>query len=116
PSHRRAPPENRSETRCEMNLTTPKRIAVMAPLLMALCLSATAAFGAEHRLTLDEAINLALQKNEGLLIERESAAAAKAAVSSASGAYDPVAELDGGWSRSNEPLNSSFSGTLPSQL
>jgi len=93
-----------------------KRIVALAPLLMALGLSAAAAFGAEHRLTLDEAINLALQKNEGLLIERESLAAAKAAVSGASGAYDPVAELDGGWSRSNEPLNSSFSGTSTDQI
>ena len=99
-----------------MNLGKSKRIVALAPLLMAFALSAAPAFGAEHRMTLDEAINLALQKNEGLLIERESFAAAKAAVSSASGAYDPVAELDGGWSRSNEPLNSSFSGTLPNQI
>lgn len=99
-----------------MSLPTPRRVFVLAALLTALGLSATPARGAERRLTLDEAINLALQKNEGLLIERESLAAAKAAVSGASGAYDPVAELDGGWSRSNEPLNSSFSGTSTGQL
>jgi len=44
---------------------------------------AETAAGAEHRLTLDEAIRLALQRNEGLLIERESLAAARAAVSGA---------------------------------
>jgi len=88
----------------------------LAALLATLALPAARAFGAERRLTLDEAINLALQKNEGLLIERESLAAAKANVSGASGAYDPVAELDGGWSRSNEPLNSSASGTTPDQI
>jgi outer membrane protein TolC len=69
------------------------------------------AFAAERSLTLDEAIALALRGNEGLVIERHSLAAARARVSAASGAYDPLLELNGGWARTREPLNSSFPGT-----
>jgi HAE1 family hydrophobic/amphiphilic exporter-1 len=68
------------------------------------------ATAAERRLTLDEAVRLGLQRNEGLLIERESLAAARAGVTAAKGAYDPLLTLDGGWGRSTEPVNSSFSG------
>jgi len=92
-----------------------KRVFALASLLT-LILFVADAIAAEMPLTLDEAINLALKKNEGLLIERESLAAAKAAVSGASGAYDPVLELDGGWSRSKQPLNSSFSSASPDQI
>jgi len=84
--------------------------------LLVLALSARPARGAEHRLTLDEAVRLALQRNEGLLIERESLGAAKAAVSGAKGAYDPVLGLDGAWGKSFEPVNSSLSGTSPRQI
>ena len=65
---------------------------------------------AQEPLTLDHAIALALQKNEGLVIERESLAAAKSAVTSAKGAYDPLLSLDGGWRKATEPINSSFAG------
>jgi outer membrane protein len=65
---------------------------------------------AERPLKLDDAIALALQKNDALVIERESVASAKAAVMGASGAYDPQLELEGGWQRTNEPVNSAFSG------
>lgn len=92
-----------------------KRILVLTSLL-ALGLHAEVAIGAEHRLTLNEAIGLALQRNEGLLIERESLAASKAAVTAATGAYDPLVELDGSWSKSTEPVNSSFSGTSPAEI
>ncbi len=98
-----------------MRPATPLRIIALTFLLMPALLASTA-MGAEHPLTLDEAIRLALQKNEGLLIERESLAAAKANVSGAKGAYDPVLELDGGWSRSTEPVNSSFSGASGEQI
>ncbi len=71
----------------------------------------------EHPLTLEDAIGLALRKNEGLLIERESLAASKAAVTRAKGAYDPLLQLDGGWSKTTEPVNSSFlGGTAPNQI
>ncbi len=81
-------------------------------LFLALTVHFATAAGAELPLTLDEAIRLALEMNDDLLIERESLAAATSSVSGAKGAYDPVLELDGGWSRSTEPLNSSFAGTL----
>jgi len=74
------------------------------------------ASGAEHALTLDEAIRRALEKNERLLIERESLTAATAGVSGARGAYDPIVEVDGTWSKSTEPVNSSFSGTSSGAL
>ncbi len=97
-----------------MRLVTLTTMFALALQLALGFLAGTAA--AEHRLTLDEAIRLALQRNEGLLIERESLAAAKAAVSGAKGAYDPVLGLDGALSRTSEPVNSSVSGTSPSQL
>ncbi len=72
--------------------------------------------GADERpLTLDEAIALALEKNEGIVIARESRAAAEAEVSGARGAYDPVFQLEGGWQRSTEPVNSAFSGAPQGQ-
>jgi outer membrane protein TolC len=68
------------------------------------------AMAEEHVLTLREAIDMAVRKNEGLRIERSSLGAARATVMAAKGAYDPRLELDGGWQRSTEPVNSSFSG------
>lgn len=68
------------------------------------------AHGAERSITLDEAITFALQKNEGIVVSREGAAAADAAASGARGVYDPVLTLSGGWERSKQPVNSAFSG------
>ncbi|MBI1950163.1 MAG: TolC family protein, partial [Acidobacteria bacterium] len=65
---------------------------------------------AERRLTLDEAVRLALEKNEAIVIERESLASAEAAVTGAKGAYDPLLELRGDWERATRPVNSAFSG------
>lgn len=62
------------------------------------------ASAAGRDLTLNETIEMALGKNEGLVIERESLASAKAAVTRANGAYDPLLSIHGGWSRSTEPL------------
>lgn len=59
---------------------------------------------ATRTLTLDEAIRLAVQKSEGLVIERESVASADEGVQSARGAYDPLLGLDWAWVRSNEPV------------
>src|SRR5258705_5571726 len=95
---------------------TIQRSTLVLGALLALTLVGAAAYAAERPLTLNEAIDLALQKNEGLMSEREGLAAAKAAVSGASGAYDPLLEIDGGLSRSNEPVNSAFSGTTPDRL
>ena len=69
----------------------------------------------ERRLSLDEAIALALEKNDALVIEREGLAAATAAVSGAEGAYDQVLELTGSWQRSKDPAEL-FPGTTPSWI
>jgi len=90
--------------------------AVLLTLALALAPLPTQAAGAEHRVRLNEAIALALQKNEALLIERESVAAAAAAVSGAEGAYDQVLELEGSWQRSKDPTIPSFAGTTPSWI
>jgi HAE1 family hydrophobic/amphiphilic exporter-1 len=81
--------------------------ATAAIIVFALAVPATAA---ERPLTLDEAIVMALEKNEGIVIERESLAAAKAAVTGARGAYDPILELGADYRRATEPVNSAFSG------
>ncbi len=91
-----------------MSAPTTGRAAVLA-LALTLVPQVFAA-PADHPLTLDQAIAMAVRRNEGLLIERESVAAAKAAVTAAKGAYDPLFQLDGGWGRSTEPVNSAFSG------
>jgi len=67
--------------------------------------------GAERPLTLEEAIALALERNEGIHSERAALAAAEAGVTEAKGAYDPLLEVDGGWRHATEPVNSTFSGT-----
>jgi outer membrane protein TolC len=85
-------------------------------LLLAPTLNVATAAGAEHPLTLNEAIAMALEKNEGLLIERESLTAAGAEVDGARGAYDPILGVDGGWWRSREPVNSAFSGAPPGEI
>jgi len=72
--------------------------------------SMEAANAAERPLTREEATALALEKNEGILIERESLASAEFAVTGAKGAYDPFLELQGGWLRARPPVNSAFSG------
>jgi outer membrane protein TolC len=74
-----------------------------AGLLLAAALAAPAPAAARD-LTLNETIEMALAKNEGLVIERESLASAKAAVTRANGAYDPLLAVKGGWNRSTEPL------------
>ncbi len=76
--------------------------AVVAASLALACV--TAAATAEHTLSLDQAIDMALRKNESLVIERESLAESKAAITRAKGAYDPLLTMDGAWSRTTEPL------------
>src|SRR2546426_160194 len=63
--------------------------------------------------TLEKLIERGMELN---WCERESLAAAKAAVTGAKGAYDPVLGLDGAWAKNSEPVNSSLSGTSPGQL
>lgn len=61
-------------------------------------------------LTLEQAVERALARNETLVIEREALVSADAAVLGSRGAYDPLVELEAAWMRSTLPVNSSFSG------
>lgn len=70
----------------------------------------------ERPLTLAEAIALALENNEGILVERESLVSAEAAITGARGAYDPLLEVEGGWRQTSPPPTSAFSGAPPGRL
>jgi outer membrane protein TolC len=85
-------------------------MVVVAVLLTLAPQASGSARAAERPLTLEEAITRALESNEGILIERQSLTAAAAAVTGARGAYDPVLELESGWRRATDPVNSAFSG------
>ena len=89
--------------------------AAVVVMLLAPALPIRAA-ASERPLALDQAVALALSKNEALTIERESLAAARAAVGAAKGAYDPSLALDYGWRKASEPANSSFSGAPAGRL
>jgi outer membrane protein len=74
-------------------------------------LSSTEPVAAEERhLSLEEAVVLALEKDQGIVIEKESLVAAQASVRGAKGAYDPFLELRTDWDRATVPVNSAFSG------
>jgi outer membrane protein TolC len=88
------------------HLTRLRVVAIALLLVGGLAGSASA----DRPLSLDEAVRMALEKNEDVILGRESVTAATARVQGARGAYDPVLELNGGWSRSQEPVNSVFSG------
>lgn len=70
----------------------------------------------ERPIQLVEAIALALENNEAILVQRESLAAAEAGVLGAQGAYDPLLAIDGGWRQSSLPVNSAFSGAPAGEL
>ncbi len=98
-----------------MNVVVQFRVLAIG-LLLAFVSSANGVAGAaEHPLTLEEAIARALEKNESIAIERQSLTAAEAAVTGARGAYDPVLELQSGWRRATDPVNSAFSGAPAGQ-
>lgn len=63
-----------------------------------------------HRLTLAQAIAGALEKSEGIVVERAALDAATSSVTGAEGAYDPLLDLDLGWRQVSAPVNSAFSG------
>jgi HAE1 family hydrophobic/amphiphilic exporter-1 len=95
------------------------RVAALAGLLTLAPLGAPAPAAVQedtHPLTLEEAVARALERNEGLLIERAAAAAADAAVTGAEGAYDPLLGIDAGWRHLTVPVNSAFSGAPPGAL
>jgi len=92
-------------------LTIP-RLAITGLALCGLLAATVPAAAAEQplRLSLDEAVGRALERNEDILIERRSVGSAEAAVGGAGGAYDPVLAVSGGWQHTTTPANSAFSG------
>ena len=96
---------------------TPALIAAIALVLAALAVAAAgAAQNGAHPLTLAEAIASALEKNEGILIERTALDSAERAITGAEGAYDPLLGLAAGWRQTTEPVNSAFSGAAEGDL
>lgn len=93
-----------------MTIPRPWQVFAFAAALALVFAASGAADDDGRPLTLEEAIVLALEKNEGIFIERRSLAAADAAVDGAHGAYDPVLGVEAGWRRATEPVNSAFSG------
>ena len=69
----------------------------------------------EHPMTLAQAIDSALRRNEQIVIGSEALTAAEAGTRGAAGAYDPLLSVSGGWSRTSEPINSLYSGAPDGQ-
>jgi outer membrane protein len=91
------------------------RIAFVTAAVLALGLAASTFAAGERPLTLEEAVVRALERNEGIIIERESFASAQAAATGSKGAYDPVLDLRSDWERAQVPVNSAFSGAPAGQ-
>ena len=64
----------------------------------------------ERSLSLEEAVAMALEHNESIVIQREDLVSSEAAGLRAHGAYDPLLGVQADYLRSNEPVNSPFSG------
>ncbi|HET6372846.1 MAG TPA: TolC family protein [Candidatus Polarisedimenticolia bacterium] len=86
----------------------------VAPLLCSILVAAAQASEAPApgglSLSLEDAIAMALARNESIVIQRESLVAADSATVRARGAYDPALDLTADYRRATEPSNSSFSG------
>ena len=67
-------------------------------------------------LTLEQAIEHALEKNENIVIQRAALDSAEASVEGAHGAYDPQLTVGAGWEKVTSPVNSSFSGAPAGEL
>ncbi len=71
---------------------------------------------ADRTLRLEEALAMALEHDESILIQREALAAAEAGVAGAAGAYDPRLSVETGWRDGRLPVNSAFSGAPEGRL
>src|SRR5690349_16335391 len=83
--HRSPHPETRRRGRKALKNETKRRAAIA---LFAWA-GAAAAFAEDRPLSLADAVKMALENAEGVVIQRESLAAAEAGVSGAEGVYDP---------------------------
>ena len=71
---------------------------------------AAAASAEPLRLSLTEAVESALARNERIVLSRVALDSAEAAVEGARGPYDTRIDADAGWHRFTEPVNSAFAG------
>ena len=67
-------------------------------------------------ISLVEAIERALAKNDGIVIERLALDSAESAIVGAQGAYDPLLGLQAGWQRTTPPVASTFSGAPEGEI
>jgi outer membrane protein len=72
--------------------------------------------GAEHDLSLSEAIDRALDKNHEIAVQREAVEVAAANLQRADGSYDPEFRLDFQWQDQTEAVNFIFSGAPPGSV
>ncbi len=96
-------------------MSRPRMTKGALPALLFLSFASTS-YGADRALGLEEALRLALEHNEGILIQREALVAADAGLTGAEGAYDPLLTVDAGWRQQSPPVNSSFSGAPAGEL
>jgi hypothetical protein len=106
----------RREALLHHNALTVLRLTFFGALLLILLTGPVAGAATEHRLTLEEAVALAVDNHEGILVERAAVAAADAAIDGARGAYDPAVELAARWGEATEPVTTTFPGAPLGQL
>jgi HAE1 family hydrophobic/amphiphilic exporter-1 len=92
-----------------------KHLLSAAPAAMAMAIAAAApvASAAERPLSLSEAIDRALAKNQEIAVQREALDIAAAHVARADGGYDPGFQLDFHWYDATQASNFIFSGAPP---
>lgn len=72
--------------------------------------------GGVRPLRLEEALRMALEHDEAIVIQRETLASSQAGVDGALGAYDPQLSAEASWQEQQPPANSTFSGAPAGQL
>jgi outer membrane protein TolC len=85
-------------------------VALAMALLFPSALFADGEAAPARALSLRDAIDSALEKNENIVVERVSLGSALCAIDGAKGAYDPQLGLDVAWRSTTAPVNSAFSG------
>ena len=69
-----------------------------------------------YSMSLAEAVERALERNDDIVIERLSLSSAESAITGAAGAYDPLLNLQAGYHRTTPPVASTFSGAPEGEI
>lgn len=85
-------------------------------LALTVVLTAAGASAAEKDISLAEAIDRALGKNQDIAVQREAVGVAAANLQRADGRYDPEFRLDFQWQEQTEAVNFIFSGAPPGSV